>query len=645
MAHLTYFDTVAEYNEYINSEDYVSPNISYCADADAVFMKENFIPSVTLVFNITSTGSQKIANTLDGMKAMRIDGQLLAQNEAYHSFTSAGEHTVEYQFRKQNEIPNEVFYDYYAFSSVTRADLSNVTKIGNKNFFNFKNTQFGDLVINGSIGDECFRNNSGITSVVVNGDIGSYNFNGTSGLTTATINGNIGDSCFQEIKGLAELTINGNAGSYNFSYSRDLSAITINGNIENNNFNTYNESLTDVYIDGNVGNSNFNGITTITSMTINGNSVGNYNNFYGFDTLHIKGNLGMSNTINNIKHLIVDGNMDSGNSPGTGLEDIVIGGNIGNGNISNVSTLTAVTISGDVGSSNIIACANIETVKIGGTINPGSNFNNDTHIFNLVEVGGDVDSGNNFNCNENLTSRITISGSAKGGGCTFLSGDTLTIKGNCENHTINYWKNVTIEGNFTGSGTQFIGVQNVRIKGDVTGAGINWKPDPNSILAKQSFIIEGSLINGGSFNNITGPMIQVGGSIGSGCFNTIEVTDVTDYTVHGNVGIGCFLNVSGLTDVTVNGNVSDNCFGWYGAYTSSITSLTLTENCTSYGGYSGDTTCALLSLTIQALTPPTLENTLPTTVAIYVPASAVDTYKAASGWSTYASQIQAIPNE
>ena len=55
--------------------------------------------------------------------------------------------------------------------------------------------------------------------------------------------------------------------------------------------------------------------------------------------------------------------------------------------------------------------------------------------------------------------------------------------------------------------------------------------------------------------------------------------------------------------------------------------------------------CALLSLTIQALTPPTLSNTLPTTVAIYVPASAIDTYKAASGWSTYASQIQAIPNE
>ena len=353
-----------------------------------------------------------------------------------------------------------------------------------------------------------------------------------------------------------------------------------------------------------------------------------------------------SSTINNIKHLIVDGNMGSGNSPGTGLEDIVIGGNIGSGNISNVSTLTAVTISGNVGSSNFMTCANIETVKIGGTINPGSNFNNDTHIFDLVEVGGDVDSGNNFKCNGNLTSIITISGSAKGGGCYFTSGDTLTIKGDCASHTIQFWKNVTIEGNSTGSGTDFAGVQNVRIKGDVTGAGINWQPDPNSILAKQSFIIEGSLINGGSFNNITGPMIQVGGSIGSGCFNTIKVTDVTDYTVHGNVGIGCFTNVSGLTDVTVDGDVEANCFGWYNAYTNSITSLTLTENCTSYGGYSGITETSLAELTILATTPPALSNTLPTTnFQIFVPASAVDTYKAASGWSTYASQIQAIPNE
>ena len=57
----------------------------------------------------------------------------------------------------------------------------------------------------------------------------------------------------------------------------------------------------------------------------------------------------------------------------------------------------------------------------------------------------------------------------------------------------------------------------------------------------------------------------------------------------------------------------------------------------------------LTSLTVQRTTPPTLgTNALQSTSAnlvIYVPAEAVDTYKAASGWSTYASQIEAIPTE
>ena len=643
MAHLTYFDTIEEYNAYINSEDYVSPNISYCADADAVFMKEDFIPSITVEYTISTAGETKLANTTKGVKAMKIDGQLIGENRTTYAFSTAGVHTVEYQFRRQTTLPDDFFSGKYGnqFTAITNVDLSSITYIGDYNFTYCPNIAFGDLEINGSVGNNCFQSSRGLTSVIVNGDIGDYNFSGTSGLTRATINGNIGDGNFGGVSGLTAVTVNGNVGSGNLNNCSNLTTVTINGNLDSGNLSSHN--LTDVYIDGNVGNGNFGGVSSITSMTINGTSVGNNNYFDGLDTLHIKGDLGTNNSLYSIKHIIVDGNMGDGNyASSTGIEDVTVGGNIGNGNLGGASTISAITIGGDVGSGNFGGCGNIATLKVGGTVNAGSNFSNGSHVFDLVEVGGDVDSGNNFYCNENLTSRITISGSAKGGGCAFLSGDTLTIKGDCGSHTINYWKNVTIEGDFTGSGTEFIGIQNVRIKGDVTGAGINWKSDPNSILAKQSFIIEGSLINGGSFNNITGPMIQVGGSIGSGCFNTIEVTDVTDYTVHGNVGIGCFINVSGLTDVTVNGNVSDNCFGWYGAYTSSITSLTLTENCTSYGGYSGDTTCALLSLTIQALTPPTLENTLPTTVAIYVPASAVDTYKAASGWSTYASQIQAI---
>ena len=61
------------------------------------------------------------------------------------------------------------------------------------------------------------------------------------------------------------------------------------------------------------------------------------------------------------------------------------------------------------------------------------------------------------------------------------------------------------------------------------------------------------------------------------------------------------------------------------------------------------TNCNISTLTCYATTPPTLDaqyNPLPDpskNFTIYVPAESVETYKAASGWSNYASKIQAIP--
>lgn len=55
----------------------------------------------------------------------------------------------------------------------------------------------------------------------------------------------------------------------------------------------------------------------------------------------------------------------------------------------------------------------------------------------------------------------------------------------------------------------------------------------------------------------------------------------------------------------------------------------------------------LVDFTIYATAPPTLStrtfSNVPSTAKFYVPAESVDTYKAASGWSSYASRIEAIP--
>ena len=644
MAHLTYFDTIEEYNAYINSEDYVSPNVSYCADADAVFMKEDFTPSMSAVFNIEETGMTMIADNTEYIKGIRVDGQLVGQISSGYKFTTTGNHTVEYQFRKQNTIPNKVFYGS-SMTAITSFDLTGINNIGDDNFYGCTSAQFGDLTIRGNIGNSCFLGAYGLTSLTVGGNVGDGCFGGSSALTVVNVSGNVGDNIFGGLNSLTRITVGGNIGNYCLTGNPNLKAVTINGNIGNNNFGGSN-NLTDVYIGGNVGSYNFGGISSITSMTINGSSVGDSNFFSGLTTLHIYGDLGSNNTLYNIKHLIVDGDMGNYNMPGSGLEDVIIGGNLGTNNFGGVSTLTAVTVDGNIGNKNFGGCGNIETVKIAGCIG-GENFQNNTHKFYSVEIGGSITGASNeFKCNTGFTSNITISGDVLGGNDYFYSGDTLTIKGNVGYSNISYWNNVIIEKNLTSGGISFSGVKNVRIKGNLTYGGIGW----GTVAGREqgSFIIEGSILDGGCFCGITTKMIQVYGNIGGGNFQNTRITDVTSYTVSGSVGDAAFSNFSGLTDVTVNGDVGKDCFAiTYASYTNSITSLTLTENCKSYGGIQTDlgNTTSLTSITIQRETPPALSNSIPPGITIYVPASAVDTYKAASGWSTYASQIQAIPNE
>ena len=56
--------------------------------------------------------------------------------------------------------------------------------------------------------------------------------------------------------------------------------------------------------------------------------------------------------------------------------------------------------------------------------------------------------------------------------------------------------------------------------------------------------------------------------------------------------------------------------------------------------------CELSSVTVEATTPPTAYETsfryIESNLVIYVPSESVDAYKAAEGWSYYASKIQAI---
>lgn len=80
---------------------------------------------------------------------------------------------------------------------------------------------------------------------------------------------------------------------------------------------------------------------------------------------------------------------------------------------------------------------------------------------------------------------------------------------------------------------------------------------------------------------------------------------------------------------------------------SGLTSIVIPSSVTTIGKSSFTSCASLTSVTVESTTPPTLGNNnvfYSTTCTIYVPASSVDTYKAANYWSSVASRIQPIPS-
>ena len=126
--------------------------------------------------------------------------------------------------------------------------------------------------------------------------------------------------------------------------------------------------------------------------------------------------------------------------------------------------------------------------------------------------------------------------------------------------------------------------------------------------------------------------------------NCTRLTSITIPSSVTSLGQSSFYNCVRLTSVTIPSSVTyigNNTF-----YGSGLTSITIPSSVTSFGGSTFYDCSNLRFATIQATTPPTLGNTscFSGSYPIYVPAESVNAYKAASGWSTYASRIQSIPN-
>lgn len=182
-------------------------------------------------------------------------------------------------------------------------------------------------------------------------------------------------------------------------------------------------------------------------------------------------------------------------------------------------------------------------------------------------------------------------------------------------------------------------------------------------------------------------LISIGDSAFSGCskaFTSLELKNgvsvgnyafancgtLTSVTIDSNsIGFSAFQNCTVLNSINIGSSVTSisdsmlsNCY--------SLTSVTIPDSVTTIGEYafnncSGLTSCtigsgvtsigysafyycrSLTGVTVNATTPPTLGNyafDYTNNCPINVPSGSLEVYKSASGWSTYASRIQAIPN-
>lgn len=184
------FLTHLGYKDYINDDEKILPNVSFCEDNKCTHYNPLIETKVIAIFNVDTIGSVDIINSdvVSLIAGIMIDGVVQPSVVSSYNFTTTGEHTVKY-ILKHNTLGDETFRNCSNLKSIFIPE--GIENIGYNTFrdcYSLIAVSLPSTLI--TISDNAFSDCYALTNITIPKNvsmIGDFAFNVCGNLISVTI--------------------------------------------------------------------------------------------------------------------------------------------------------------------------------------------------------------------------------------------------------------------------------------------------------------------------------------------------------------------------------------------------------------------------------------------------------------------------